>query len=242
MNGCLVIHGLTGTPGTVAILHDALLAAGFRVSAPCLAGHGTDIEELSRSTWEDWYATVRVAFEALRRDVDRVYCAGISLGALLALKLALDEGWGVRALALMSTPLRFSLLNRMAVPAVRYSPLRWLLRAIPKDMESSVADPEGRARYEELSLPMIPTSSVFEISRAQRELRGKLGRVTSPVLLLHGAHDTVAPLENVGLVKDAVSSDIVETIILPRSRHVITMDYEKDRVAMETMDFFHRFA
>ncbi len=85
MNGCLVIHGLTGTPGTVAVLHDALLAAGFRVAAPCLAGHGIDVQDLAASNWDQWYATVRVAFEALRRDVDRVYCAGTSLGALLAM-------------------------------------------------------------------------------------------------------------------------------------------------------------
>lgn len=242
MNGCLVIHGLTGTPGTVAVLHDALLAAGFRVAAPCLAGHGIDVQDLAASNWDQWYATVRVAFEALRRDVDRVYCAGTSLGALLAMQLALDEGWGVRAMALMATPLTFSWKNRLAAAAIRYSPLRWVVRAVPKNMELSIADPEGRERYEELSLPMIPVSSIFEITKAQHYLRTRLSRLTNPLLLLHGGQDVVAPLENLEIVKQGVKSDIVESVILPRSRHIITLDYEKERVALETVDFFRRFA
>ena len=242
MNGCLLIHGLTGTPGTVSVVHDALLAAGFRVAAPCLAGHGVDVAELADSTWEEWYATVRTAFEALRRDVDHVYCAGTSLGSLLALRLALDEGWGVRAMALMATPMALSLTGRMALAAVRFSPLRWLLRAVPKDPEASVADPEGRARYEELSLPMLPVHAVFEIARAQRMLRPQLRRISNPILLLHGANDTVAPPANVELLRKGVASDVVEVVTLPRSRHVITMDWEKDRVAMEIVDFFRRFA
>ncbi|MFA4974351.1 MAG: alpha/beta fold hydrolase [bacterium] len=242
MNGCLVVHGLTGTPGTALSLKEALLRAGFYVSAPCLAGHGVSMEDLEKSTWMEWYETVRTAFGELRRESEKVYFAGTSLGALLGLKLAIDEGWGVRAMALMATPLKFSWFERLAIPLVRYTPLRWAVKSIPKEVGLSVADPEGQKRYEELSLPAIPSRAVFQIADLQRELLPNLSKITNPVLLLHGLNDTVAPKENVELVKKNLSSDIVETIIMPNSRHVLTMDYDKDNVARAIVDFFERFA
>lgn len=240
--GCLVIHGLTGTPATVAILQQKLIAADFRVVAPCLAGHGGTVEELGNTSWRDWYETVRIAFGTLRREVEKVYYAGISLGALLGLKLALDEGWGVRAMALLSTPLALSWLERAAIPAVRYSPLRWIIRSVPKDYARSVGDREGRRIYKEFSLPAIPTRSVYEITKLQRFLAGELHRVSNPILLAHGKGDCVAPLKNVRMVKDLVASDIVETAIFPQSRHVLTLDVDREMVASTVVDFFKRFA
>lgn len=242
MDGCIVIHGLTGSPATVASLRDALLKAGYRVSVPCLAGHGHSVDELSRSTREQWYDTVRIAFDAMRREVDRVFCAGISLGSLLAMRLAIDEGWGVRALALLSTPLKLSFFEGMAVQAVRYTPLRLVVHSVAKDLKRSVADPEGQRRYKELSLPRLPSNAVFQVSDLQKELLPHLSSITNPILLLHGEHDTVAPKKNVELVKKGVRSDIVESVILPNSRHIITLDYDKADVARAVLNFFSNFA
>ncbi len=240
--GCLVLHGLTGTPATVASLQEALLAADFRVAAPCLAGHGGSVDDLDRSTCDEWYRSVRTAFETLRRETDRVFCAGISLGALLSLKLALDEGWGVRALALLATPMRLGFFARIATGLVRHTPLHALVRTVSKNYDQSVSTPEGRELYRQFSLPRIPAHAVFEISDLQREIAANLGRITNPLLLLHAAHDRVAPRSNVAIVERGVASDIVETEIFPRSKHVLTMDVEQTLVAERVVDFFKRFA
>jgi carboxylesterase len=242
MDGCVVIHGLTGTPATVACIKDGLLKAGYRVSAPCLAGHGGSMEDLARVSWREWYDTVRIAYNALRRDVDRVYCVGSSLGALLSLKLAIDEGWGVRALALLGTPMRLSMLNRIALPVVCYSPLRWIVKAVPKSMEKNLADPEAREMYAELSTPMIPVRAALELNALREEVETHLGRVANPLLMLHALKDRVAPIKHLRIVKSGVKSDIIEIVPFSRSRHVIAMDYEKDDVLRATVDFFRRFA
>ncbi len=242
MDGCLIIHGLTGSPATVASLRDAFIKAGYSVSVPCLAGHGYSVDELARTTRKEWYHTVRIAFDAMRREVDRVFCAGISLGSLLAMRLAMDEGWGVRALALLSTPLKLSFFESSAVRMVRYTPLRWLVHSVSKDLKRSVADPDGQRRYRELSLPKLPSNAVFEISDLQKEILANLHRITNPILLLHGENDTVAPKKNVELVKNGVRSDIVESIILPNSRHIITLDYDKADAARAVLNFFSNFA
>lgn len=241
MNACLVIHGLTGVPETMLSLSNALTSAGFKVFTPCLPGHSGGVEGLSHIRWQDWYQAVREAFIKLRQDADRVYCAGISLGSLLCLKLALDEGWGVRAMALMATPLKLSTLNEAALQIVRLSPLRWIIRAVPKDMKKSVADPDGLAIYKELTLPKIPVNAILETKKLADEILPRLSLITNPALLLHSRHDEVAPIKNVGLLKKSISSDVIETVILPRSRHVITMDFDKEEAATATVNFFKKF-
>ena len=239
--GSLVIHGLTGTPATLASITQPLISSGFRVVAPCLAGHGGTLEDLARSTWPEWYETVRIAYSELRREVDRVFFVGLSMGTLLGLKLAMDEGWGVRALALIGTPLHLGLKARLAIPLVRYSPMRWIMRSVPKNFEDSVCDPQGRMLYQQLSLPAIPVRAAFELADLARIVRADLGRVSNPLLLIHGHHDRVCPPSNVDLLRQRIASDVVETAILTRSSHVVSMDYEKDAAACTTIDFFRRF-
>jgi carboxylesterase len=241
MLGCLVVHGLTGTPITVASLQDKLLSSGFRVIAPCLAGHGTTVEELSRAKWQDWYETVRIAYGELRRSVEKVYYVGMSLGALLGLKLAIDEGWGIRALALVGTPLVLTRLENFAVPLVKYTPLRFALHSVKKDFEKSVGDPEGRNSYKAASLPRIPVNAIYELVHLQKIVKGQLKQVTNPVLLVHAKNDRVAPPRNVALVKNGVSSDIVESVFLENSEHVVTMDRDKELVAEKVVEFFQKF-
>jgi len=242
MRGCLVVHGLTGTPLTVSSVKDRLLQSGFHAVVPCLAGHGGTVDDLARSTWQDWYKTVRIAYTELRRSTEKVYYVGMSLGALLGLKLALDEGWGIRALALIGTPLTLTRIERFAVPLVRYTPLRFALHSIAKDFEKSVGDPEGQLIYKAASLPRIPVTSVYQLVHLQKMLLKNLKQVTNPILLVHARGDRVAPRKNVDIVKRSVSSDIVETFYLENSEHVVTMDREKATAAEKVVEFFEKFS
>jgi carboxylesterase len=240
-SGCLILHGLTGTPATVSILQQAFMGAGFMTSAPCLAGHGSTVKALSMTSWQDWYDTARIAFQALRKEVEQVFCAGISLGALLALKLALDEGWGIRALALMSTPLRLSLKERVLIAIVNHSLLKRVITSVPKDFEASVADEEGRFVYEDVSLPEIPAHAVFEICKLQKDVLKSLGKISNPIIAIHALGDKVAPVRNLKILESSVASEVFETVILRKSRHVISMDLEKDVAAQAAVAFFKRF-
>lgn len=223
-------------------LRNALAGAGYKVSAPLLAGHGSTVEDLEASTWREWYDTVRVAFAELRREVDKTYVAGISLGGLLGLKLAIDEGWGVRALALMSTPIRLPLLVRIQLGIVKHTPLRWMIRSAKKKWDWSIDEPVAREEYKQLALPRTPLSSAYEILALQEELEPRLGEITNPMILLYGEKDRTSPPYNIDLLKRSVASDIVETATFKRSQHIVTMDWDKDAVMRQTLDFFEKFA
>src|SRR5438477_6307703 len=84
-DGVLLIHGLTGTPNEMLLLGKGLHRAGFTVSGMQLAGHCGNQDDLLATGWRDWYASVENSAHKLRSRVDRVYVAGLSMGALLAL-------------------------------------------------------------------------------------------------------------------------------------------------------------
>lgn len=242
MRGCLLIHGLTATPAILAPLRESLISRGYKVSSPLLHGHGGSTEELNKSTWQDWYGTVHLAYTELRRNVEKVYFAGISLGALLGLKLAIDEGWGVRAMALLSTPIKFTFGTRVKLGVVRYSPLGKLILSVPKDWSRAVDDPDAREVYKQLSLPRLPLQAAYQIADLQRLLRPQLHRVSNPLLLLHGGKDPTTPPFNAEVIKNSVSSDVVETEFYDRSKHILTLDWDREVVVSRIVDFFERFA
>src|SRR5262245_11862684 len=86
--GALLLHGLGGTPVEMRYVAMGLARAGFTVSCPQLAGHSGSFEELRCSRWQDWYASAEAALERLRQRCDLVVVGGLSMGAVLALRLA----------------------------------------------------------------------------------------------------------------------------------------------------------
>ena len=55
----ILIHGLTGTPHEMRFIANYLNRQGYSVSCPRLAKHGTPINVLKRSKWQEFYKTVR---------------------------------------------------------------------------------------------------------------------------------------------------------------------------------------
>src|ERR1700733_2701382 len=86
--GFLLIHGLSGTPGELRYISNGLARAGHTVSCPQLAGHGLSIDDLRVATWRDWEAGMQAALDRLAERCDHVFVGGLSMGAILALRLA----------------------------------------------------------------------------------------------------------------------------------------------------------
>src|SRR2546430_7371293 len=86
--GCLLVHGFTGTPEEMRPLGEALAARGFPVYAVRLAGHGTDVAELARTRWTDWFASVEAGVARLPASTQRLPRARASIGSPLAPPLA----------------------------------------------------------------------------------------------------------------------------------------------------------
>ncbi len=106
-SGVLLIHGLTGTPTEMRLVGKGLNRAGFSVYGMQLAGHCGNVEDLLSTGWREWYASVEAAAEQFRHEVDHLFVAGLSMGAVLALKLAADHPDWVKGVGVYGATFRY---------------------------------------------------------------------------------------------------------------------------------------
>jgi len=229
--GCLVSHGLTGTPYEMRFLGEQLHRAGFTVSGVTLAGHTSSVADLERCRWQDWYESIERGVERLRRDCDRVMIAGLSLGSLLALHLAHQSPRSVDALALLSTPLILGNPWPQRIPF----PVHRLVRALPARLRhlqkrSEIADPEALAVHP--GYRSMPLPAVAELLALARRVRAELRAIEQPSLVIQAQNDPTAPMVNLEILA-AELPNVVKAVRLSRSRHVITVDFDKQQVADE---------
>ena len=238
--GCLLIHGFTGTPAEMRPLGEALAARGFPVSAVRLAGHGTDVADLAGTPWTAWFASVEDALRRFRPAAPRIAVAGMSMGGLLALHLAATHAHDIAGLVLCGTPVRLGDWRLKTLPMITRVP--WLAQRyayMPKaNGGPDVADPIARAASP--SYRVTALAGVVQLLRLQAVVRPELRRITQPALILHGRHDHSVPLANVDLLRRELGSRTIESHVLERSCHVITVDYDRDEVARLTGDFLER--
>ncbi|MDO8494249.1 MAG: alpha/beta fold hydrolase [Deltaproteobacteria bacterium] len=236
--GALVVHGLTGSPANLQPITDKLKENGFIVQAPLLPGH-TALQHLVKSKWSDWYGEVFRSFEELSQKCDEVYFVGLSMGALLGLKLAGGVGPKLKALALLGVPFQVRPFYRFfMIPVIRYTPLRWIIRSVDKNFEKSVLDPIGRKMYFDNSLKRMPGMAAFQTQNLARHLYKEAHKVTQPLLLIHGVKDHIADPIGLKKLENLVASQKIEKILMGNSGHVVTMDYDREIVAERVVQFF----
>lgn len=236
--GVLVVHGFTGTPDSVRPLVHKLHETGFTVSAPLLPGHGTSPEDLKTKTAKDWFSHVEKSFFELKEKVDTVFVAGLSMGALLTLKLAALHKNEMKAIACLATPLFLHSLPSIAFQVVWNSPLRFFYK-YQKKKTVDMKDEEAKKNF--WNYEKMPVNSIAEIVKLQKEVGRNLSKIEAPLLLVHAKNDSVAPYSSMNKVAGLVSSSVIEKITLENSYHLVTLDFEKDIVAQKVSEFFERF-
>lgn len=236
MTSVLALHGFTGSPSELGFLVDRLREAGLEVSAPLLPGHGTSPEDLQDRTFEEWLAFARDALAAERKAHGRVIVVGFSMGTLLGLSLALESP-GPDALVLlacalrMSPPLRagFRLLSgAKRLPAVY----------VPKPFGPDLRDRTLLASIQ--AYDKQPLRAAMEVYRAGKRLRGELGRVKCPTLLLHGERDHVCDPAGSREALSSLGTTDVHLRTYARSAHMLALDYDRASVAHDVINFCKR--
>jgi carboxylesterase len=237
--GVLLLHGFTGTPEAMRYLAETLNKAGFTVSVPLLAGHGTHYQHLEQTSWQEWYHSAEEAFHSLRSYCRHVMVAGLSMGGLLSAHLAFHHRHTIRAMGLMATPLFLdSFVIKGLFPAIWNTPLRRIYKYQPK-YGTSINDPRARRRYQ--TYDKIPVASVAMLLDLQKIVRQELKHLTLPTIVIHSMLDETVPYGNLDYIKAILASDDVKTVQLKKSNHIITVDYEKDEVAKQLIRFFKKY-
>jgi carboxylesterase len=251
-SGVLLIHGLTGTPMEMRLLGKGLNRVGFTVHGMQLAGHCGDADDLLATGWRDWYASVEQAADAMLGKVDQLFVGGLSMGALLALKLAADrprqiagvgvygatfryDGWSIPPLARLSFLL--PLLKKLGIGRARSFMEQPPYGIRDERLRAQVSTAMLSGDSAAAGLPGNPWYSLAEMYGLAANVRRQLRQVTSPCLVAHASDDDVASLKNAELVMREVNAP-TELLLLDDSYHMITIDKERRTLIDRSTAFF----
>jgi carboxylesterase len=225
--GVLVLHGFTGNPQSMRPLAEALAAAGFTVELPLLPGHGTAVEDMVPTRWDDWSGAAEAAFQALAARCDRVVVAGLSMGGTLTCWLA-ERHPHLAGIALVNPLVQPLDAESRAGLAALLEAGTEVFDAIGSDIKK-----EGAVEAAYAGTPLAPLLSLME--GADEVLAGLAG-IHCPVLLCSSREDhVVEPVS--GDVLEASVSGPVERVMLEDSYHVATLDNDAPLIEERVVDF-----
>jgi carboxylesterase len=246
--GVLLIHGLGGTPVELRFVAQGLARAGHTVYCNQLAGHCGTPEELRRSTWHEWYASVEDAHDKLKQHCDVIVAGGLSMGGILAIHLAQNRPRDVHGLLLYAPTLK---LDGWSMPW--HSVFLQYVRPLPVRFEFDLAerDPYGikDERVRRLVLASMqsgdagnagvfstPMRSFAHFNALVAAVKPRLGAVRQPAFIVHPRDDDMASLKNAQYLQSRLGG-LVDTLVLDDSYHIVTLDQQRHIVAERTERF-----
>jgi len=237
----LSLHGAMGGWDQGLLLARTIGAPGFRYIAPSRPGYLGTALSLGRSLAEQ-AAVYRDLLDAL--GIERAAVMAVSGGGPSALRFALDypeRCWGLVIVSSLCRRVenRLPLAWHILKLAVRFRPLAEAMRrraeADPdRSTSRSIPDPELRARTladpetgpllralqlstsDRMPLRMPGTENDVAVSRS--ELMFSLEDISSPLLVVHGTDDDLAPFDQGKELSDRVPG--AELLALEGGRHV----------------------
>lgn len=206
---------------------------------PCLGvrltGHATRPEDMIRSRYTDWMASVEDGYHLLTGVTDRIYLVGLSMGGMLSLFMSMKLN--VVGVIAMSTPYH-----------IPYDFPAWMIRLVsqfmpyqPKGKEEPGASWFDKKAYQEhISYPQNPIRSAAELQTLATKMRATLPEVDVPVLLIHSKNDTYVLPENVEHIYADLGTSDKTKLYVTEAGHVVTRDAAKNQVYEAARDFIRR--
>jgi carboxylesterase len=235
-SACLLTHGFTGTPKEMRWMGEYLHQQGYTCLGIRLAGHATDPEDMIRSNWTDWTASVEDGYHLLRGVTDTIFLIGLSMGG--SLSLLMSTRLAVTGVVAMSTPYKLP-----DDPRLRH--IDWISKMIPY-MPKSNEEPgaswfDKEAWKDHVSYPQNPVRSIGQLHKLLGELRAALPQVRVPVLLMHSSDDTYVLPDSIELIyADLVNATDKTKLYLSGSGHVLPRDAARAQAFQYALEFIRR--
>lgn len=233
---CLLIHGFTGTPKEMRWMGEFLNHNGYTCLGIRLTGHATDPEDMIRSNWTDWTASVEDGYSLLQSFTSNIFLIGLSMGG--ALSLLMSARLDVMGVVAMSTPYRLP-----DDPRLRH--IDWIARMIPympksnEEPGSSWVDKE--AWKDHISYPQNPVRSVGQLNQLLGVMRTALPNLRLPILLMHSKDDDYVLPENMELLyTNLVNASDKTKLYVSGSGHVVVRDAARQQVFQSALEFIQR--
>jgi carboxylesterase len=230
--GCLLIHGFTGTPKEMRWMGEYLNNEGFTVLGVRLSGHATQPEDMIRSRYTDWTASVEDGYNLLSGLTDRIFLIGLSMGGILSLLMAAHLK--VAGVFAMSTPYRLPSDWRLKYVKL----ISKFVKFFPKTKgapDEGWFDKQSFAGHR--SYPMNPVRSVAELNQLMGEMHKALPDVKVPVFLVHSRNDNYVIKDSMQSIFDQVGTADKQMLWVEGSGHVIPREPAREQVFKAAVDF-----
>jgi pimeloyl-ACP methyl ester carboxylesterase len=245
-NAVVLIHGWGACVYSWDALIPALAGAGYRAVAFDLPGHGLSDKPVGDAHYTTVALTQFVVSLMRVLDIPRATLAGHSLGAAIALRLALQNPDVVARLVLISpvglgraplvSPLRWlspRLVDRITPAIMTRSLYRLILRvAYGERRRPSTRDVEqywAPTQFDEYAWAVRSCAHAFNWEPATAE---ELDRLLTPVLVIGGDHDRLV----FGMVHRARAIPGARIEVVPGGGHVVVQD-SSDQVSAEILRY-----
>lgn len=226
-SGCLLIHGIAGTPQAFRLMGDSLVQEGITVSAVRLRGHATRIEDLHLCSYQDWIDSAAEELLNLSKQCSKVFVAGLSMGGVISLRLARLYPDLVKGVITICSPYKLDSFKFRFVPLAKNF-IKRIASGPP-----SIFDPDAvQISYSHHSVP-----AVHELIKLTSLVREDLSHIKQPVLIFTAQGDNVVNQLDGQRYYDALGSESKEIVLLKNSHHVATLDYDKGIIFKKTAAF-----
>lgn len=230
--GVLLQHGFTGTTSSMKPMGEYLAGKGITVLGPRLPGHGTDVKDMGRYTFNDWIATVETALAELQGMCEKVFVAGLSMGGTLTLYLG-EQHSDMLAGIIPIDAAAVGLASPSQDRQVKLVPvLKHILKTMPGP-GGDLKDPDAT----EIAYEKFSTSALHEFVKLMKYVESNIGRITVPIRIFHSREDHVVAPRNAIFIYEQVGSTDKELIWLDNSYHVSTLDFDKDKIFADSYNF-----
>lgn len=197
------------------------------MSVPLLAGHGETPEVLARTGYADWLASAEAALDRLAKDCDRITVAGLSLGATIALNLAIRF------------PNRIDRVVSINGSTGIYRPdqVSALFGTRSEAFHAGIGSDISHPDRHEICYDRIPAATMRERFVLTSATGVMLPLLRQPILVFQSREDHVVAPENGPRIAREVGSSEVTLRWLDRSFHVATLDYDREDIVRRTSAF-----
>ena len=201
-----------------------------------LAGHATNPEDMIRSRYTGWIASVEDGYHLLRGLTDKIFLVGLSMGGILALLMSTQLD--VRGVIAMSTPARLP----TDYPIWLLQLVSLVMRYRPKTKEAPGSGWFDKSAYvDHISYSRNPVRSSVELKKLILEMQAALPRVDVPVLLMHSKDDRYVLPENMEhIYARLVNAQDKTKLYITGSGHVLPRDAARQQVFQSALEFIQR--
>ncbi len=224
----LLLHGFTGSSADVRMLGRFLEKHNYTCYAPHYKGHGVEPEQLITTGPSDWWQDVVASYRFLKEQgYEEIAVAGLSLGGVYALKLALNEP--IKGVVTMCSPMTMRTTDLMFQGVLEYATAfkkRQGKNAELIEQEIEKMKQQGMASLPELQQMIVSTSKEIDMLYA-------------PVFVVQSRNDQVIDPNSAKIIYETVESPNKRLKWFENSGHVITIGPEKEQLHEDILMFFN---